>query len=242
MIESRAHVWRMSLAITISVVAFVAFFDWLIYPPDELAKELVIGMTMTSILAFPISFYMGLQILRSHDLTRELQRLVYRDKLTDVATRDFFFKRMEAVPDDYGVSLVVDIDHFKLINDSYGHLVGDRILRNVAAALCLHCRDDDVVCRFGGEEFVVFLCEAEPELGERIAERMRRAIEKRVTAVGKEHVRVTVSIGGSLKSRECDINRSIHEADLALYRAKKEGRNRTVMSWLLPAGTFAERR
>ena len=112
-IENRTHVWRMAVAVTLIACWVVVVTNWILYPPEDLVREMVIGLTIAVSLAFPISFYMGLQILRNFDLAEELKRLAYRDRLTDVATRDFFFKRMDAAPEDHGVSLVIDIDHFK---------------------------------------------------------------------------------------------------------------------------------
>ena len=115
---------------------------------------------------------------------RELERLATRDPLTDLLTRRPFFERLDdewrsATRHGHALSVVmVDVDHFKSINDRWGHAVGDEVLRHVAASLRETARETDVVCRYGGEEFVVLMPHtdlAEAALG---AERFRLAIEK----------------------------------------------------------------
>lgn len=199
--------------------------------PLEMWREVAIFIFAVSIfIGLPVTVLMGISMMRNARLTEELQRLLYRDRLTDAATRDFFFDRMDAVPGSYGVSLMIDIDHFKAINDSYGHLAGDSVIRSVAGVLRRLVRAEDIVCRFGGEEFVIFLNARGRDEGFAIAERMRRDIAANIVDISGEDVAVTVSIGGSLKARFTEVNRAISEADAALYRAKAAGRNTTVFA------------
>lgn len=184
------------------------------------------------IITVPICLYVGSKILENKLLSNELERLVNRDRLTNVATRDFFFTRMGDLPDAYGVSLMVDIDHFKAVNDTYGHYTGDAVIQHVSKILIEQSRTNDIVCRFGGEEFVVFLYQAGREQGLQIAERIRATVQNSSVSSAEHTVRVTVSIGGSLKDRLEDINVSIKLADEALYRAKNTGRNRAVVDWM----------
>lgn len=172
----------------------------------------------------------GWHLLRITKLSEEMERLVNRDRLTDVATRDYFFKRMRDAPDAYGVSLMIDIDHFKEVNDTYGHLAGDTVIATVAQRLSNTLRNDDIICRFGGEEFVVFLSGRNIDSGYRAAERMRNVIARDALEIDGLSLKATVSIGGSLKDRLTDIEAAIHEADAALYRAKAAGRNLTVFA------------
>lgn len=231
MIERKRDVWVASALLTLLTSSCVVVSTVLLYQPADWPRELIIGLSLAVMLTFPIGFYMALQILEKRQLSEELQRLLNRDRLTNVATRDFFFYRMEAEPAAYGVSLMIDIDDFKLVNDTHGHLAGDAVIRAVARILRDNCRPSDIVCRFGGEEFVVFLFEASPSRGAMVAERIRGVVEGAATTLDGKELRVTVSIGGSLKATAEDINRSIRSADHALYSAKRQGRNRTVLSW-----------
>lgn len=229
-ITTTAQVWTVvavvdTIGAIVVVCAILAF-----YPPEMWPFELAISLTLTFGIATPITYFMAQQLRKIAALSDELQRLVNRDRLTDAATRDFFFVRMAEAPDAYGISLMVDIDHFKRVNDTYGHFAGDEVIKRVASILRGTVRSDDIVARFGGEEFVVFLYDRNPETGFKVAERMRAAIEAKTISFEDITVNVTVSIGGSLKQACDDIENSIQEADEALYRAKNEGRNRTVFA------------
>lgn len=228
--QSRMDVWRNTVIVsTFSVVVTVILVP-LTFELPNLASDLVKSALIALMCAVPTCWFMGNEMLKNEELTKVLRGLVNRDRLTDAATRDYFFDRMEARPDSYGVSLMIDIDHFKSINDTYGHLAGDQVIRRVAEALRRSVREEDIVCRFGGEEFVVFLADHEAEHGVEIAERIRSAIENEVVRVRDATISVTVSIGGSLKDALTDINEALRLADDALYRAKESGRNQTVFA------------
>jgi diguanylate cyclase (GGDEF)-like protein len=167
---------------------------------------------------------------KNYLLSEELQRLVNRDRLTDVATRDYFFAQLNANPMAYGVSLMVDIDHFKSVNDTYGHFAGDMVIQQVAEILRETIKDLDIVCRFGGEEFVLFLHDHDAKDGFTMAERLREKVAKTKMTYEGEAINVTVSIGGSMKNRIATITAAIKEADEALYCAKQGGRNQTVFA------------
>lgn len=207
---------------------------YLLYP--DYARGIVMRLTpiITTTTAFPFGFFVWSQVKKNIELSAELRRLVNRDRLTNVSTRDHFFERMDANPEAVGVALMVDIDHFKGVNDGYGHFFGDEVIRNVARTLSETVRSDDVLCRFGGEEFMIFLVTRSANEGLEVAERMRRRVEgKAVTFQGKSLV-VTVSIGGAVKMATEHISQSIQRADAALYHAKAFGRNKVVMDHQLP--------
>jgi diguanylate cyclase (GGDEF)-like protein len=126
--------------------------------------------------------------------------------------------------------LLVDIDHFKQVNDTCGHLAGDQVLAGISAALRLLVRESDIVGRFGGEEFVALLpraCVTEAHL---VAERIRARISELSVTVADEEVTVTVSIGMAMLGADGrDLFDLIAAADLALYRAKESGRDRVCV-------------
>ncbi|UBU11225.1 GGDEF domain-containing protein [Nonomuraea gerenzanensis] len=131
--------------------------------------------------------------------------------------------------------LIIDIDHFKRVNDAHGHLVGDQVLVGVAAMLRGQLRDYDVVGRFGGEEFVVLLPGADIDEARRVAERLRVRISHMAIPVDDTLVRVTISAGVALMSvHGDDLIDLLTAADLALYRAKELGRDRVCIPAVQP--------
>ena len=218
------------MAINVTAAIIIVGVITSLYPPELWRYELTLSLSLTFVIATPTSYFMGYQIFKNSQLTDELQRLVNRDRLTDVGTRDFFFARMEEAPDAYGVSLMVDIDHFKGINDKHGHFAGDQVIKCVAQTLKKVARKTDLVARFGGEEFIIFLRDLDPQSGYEVAERMRNQIAEQVFKFTECEVKVTVSIGGSLKDACDNLEAAIEEADAALYQAKGHGRNQTIFA------------
>jgi diguanylate cyclase (GGDEF)-like protein len=127
-------------------------------------------------------------------------------------------------------TLMLDIDHFKNVNDQYGHQAGDGVLSAVAASIRKSLRGGDVAGRYGGEEFIILLVGASSEQCFKIAERIRLAIARLEIPMDQGTVRVTVSLGLMVINTDQDlpVEDLIHCADQALYRAKQQGRNRTV--------------
>ena len=124
--------------------------------------------------------------------------------------------------------LVLDIDHFKRINDQYGHTAGDRVLVDVAQQLRDNCREVDSIFRFGGEEFVVLLSQTEEIGATAIAERIRAAIANMTTVYQQQSIHITASIGIACLNRGEVLPAWFERADSALYLAKKAGRNRVM--------------
>ncbi|MEM6615587.1 MAG: PleD family two-component system response regulator [Pseudomonadota bacterium] len=127
--------------------------------------------------------------------------------------------------------MLVDIDHFKSVNDTYGHDAGDEVLREFAARIRKNVRGADLACRFGGEEFVVVMPETDLYVATQVAERLRERVAERPFGIedGARHIDVTISIGISiLAGPEENGDVLLKKADLALYRAKRTGRNRVV--------------
>lgn len=229
-LNSRRDVFLAAVVTTILCMAFAHLSVAVLHPGPQPALITRLTLINTLIIALPVSYFIWWQVRKNALLNSKLQSLLNRDRLTDAATRDFFFARMEENPAAYGVSLMVDIDEFKDVNDTHGHLAGDAVISRVAGILRHNIRADDIVCRFGGEEFVIFLSRKDRSGGIEVAERMRKMIAADVLKFGGKDVRVTVSIGGSLKERLVDVNLAIKQADEALYRAKSGGRNMTVFS------------
>jgi diguanylate cyclase (GGDEF)-like protein len=194
------------------------------------------GMTPQQLLAKAQGFVDEIGFaFRRVKLFQEVEALSRIDGLTGVYRRGDFEERLrhEIVrAKTFKTTLCVmllDIDHFKRLNDRYGHPFGDQVLRRVGELLNASVYDTDFVARYGGEEFVVVLPRAEPEGALRKAEAIRRAVEDERFALALETIRVTVSIGVAHFPRDAATPEElVGQADAALYRAKSDGRNRVV--------------
>lgn len=170
---------------------------------------------------------------------REARLASYTDSLTGLANRRHFDEAIngyfdECVESSAPLSLLVcDIDHFKKFNDTFGHLIGDQVLRLVAATIKDNINDTAFAARYGGEEFVIVLLQHALTDAIKIAERIREAISRRELvsrSTGKPLGKITISIGVAERRAEDDVRSLIHRADQCLYAAKERGRNQTVYS------------
>jgi diguanylate cyclase (GGDEF)-like protein len=183
-----------------------------------------------------------LSLVAENLLTREyanegLLRFAFTDYLTGLRTRGYFeqqleleFKRAERRQQKFAL-LMIDIDHFKKANDTFGHHVGDQLLRDVTSILMKDMREVDTVARYGGEEFVIILPETTQTGAVYVAQRLRRAVEQARFFAGSPHAvqHLTISIGVAVYDTDAQFKRDLIEfADAALYAAKHEGRNRVV--------------
>ncbi|WEK43546.1 MAG: GGDEF domain-containing protein [Candidatus Sphingomonas colombiensis] len=159
-----------------------------------------------------------------------LKRAAESDHLTAVLNRTAFLKLAEAHHTSTdGWILLLDIDHFKAINDRFGHEVGDRALQHVANVLRESLRSGDVVGRLGGEEFGIYLPGAGREKAMQIAERIRGNVET-AAEFATMGIALTVSIGLAEADRRVAISESLRNADFAMYGAKHDGRNRISLT------------
>ena len=181
--------------------------------------------------------------IRRHRYAMELREsvnntmaLAVTDDMTGLYNRRYFDRHLgvmlgkaQELKRDMAL-MILDIDHFKAVNDSHGHDIGDAVLKEFAARLKRNIRGIDLACRFGGEEFVVLMPDTDYRQAEAVAERVRQSISDRVFEVGVQRpLSVTVSAGVTLNESLVDSPESlIKRADVALYRAKREGRNRVV--------------
>ncbi|KPW15526.1 diguanylate cyclase [Pseudomonas cannabina] len=161
------------------------------------------------------------KLSRTDSLTGLLNHGAWKDLL------DLEFAKSRSLHRQCVIALI-DIDHFKIINDTYGHLVGDTVLQNISEALVENLRDTDLIGRCGGDEFCVILPDTSSRQAEEILERLRQAIDEFTYALHCE-LRVSLSIGIAVYTPELtDASTWLHEADKALYFAKSTGRNRVV--------------
>ncbi len=171
-------------------------------------------------------------------LEGELRRLAVTDELTGLYNRRHFFARGDEDIEHaqrYGRPLsllMVDVDHFKAVNDQYGHDVGDRALVTLSGILSSKLRNVDCIGRIGGEEFALLMPETTAEAACEVATRLiKRVAETRIDILEGDHIALTISIGiATLRDGETSMNMFLRRADTALYEAKKKGRNQVVQS------------
>jgi len=166
-----------------------------------------------------------------------LEHLAALDAHTGLYNRRFGMSRMQ---EEFGRAvrtgsplglLMFDIDHFKKVNDTYGHLAGDRVIKQIGQVVRLVAREGDVIMRYGGEEFLMVLPGASLDDAAKVAERLRRTVEESHVAVGAQSIGVTVSVGAA-SFPACIVNDetdAVRIVDEALYAAKEGGRNRVVV-------------
>lgn len=167
---------------------------------------------------------------------REMFERTVRDNLTGLFNRGYFMEQVGALCErnrmrNLGTALLmVDVDHFKRINDAHGHDVGDAVLREIAKVLRESTRAEDLVARYGGEEFILALPVATAEQGAERAERIREQLAARPVRAGRKDLRLTASFGVSCTTtgRPRTVKALITTADIALYEAKRAGRDRVV--------------
>lgn len=166
----------------------------------------------------------------------EIYQLATHDSLTDLHNRRHFIEMADkeiarAMRHQRMLTMcIIDVDLFKPVNDRYGHISGDNVLRQIAGVLRRHVRSDDFAARIGGEEFAVLLPECDIDAAYGFAERLRQAIAGVEFKLGNEPQSITVSIGITAMTSERDTcSRMMAAADTALYRAKSQGRNQVCV-------------
>lgn len=219
----------------------------LLLPEQEPSQDyshyyLIVGAAfLILVLALWVSLYFSrmnralrLEVAERQRLYQDLERLANTDVLTGLPNRRFFMTQMGselARWQRYGHPLgllILDLDHFKKVNDHWGHSMGDEVLRQFAGTLQRCLRAQDTAARLGGEEFAVLLPETPEDVAAAVAERIRAHTQDTVISNAQGECRVTVSIGVTQAQDSDDIESLLHRADEALYAAKAGGRNRVM--------------
>jgi diguanylate cyclase (GGDEF)-like protein len=166
---------------------------------------------------------------------RRLQELTTKDQLTNIYNRSYIDYQLKALKDEFSVFsqpfgvAFMDIDNFKNVNDTYGHAIGDEVLKLVSRTISSNIREDDVFGRYGGEEFVLILKLSTKEALERISNKLRVLIEKSSLKIGKQVIKVTISIGITMFKKNDTKDSVIERADNAMYKSKQTGKNKVTI-------------
>ncbi|SDT60712.1 GGDEF domain-containing protein [Actinoplanes derwentensis] len=212
------------LAVAVLMAPGVQFLEWL--RGDPVGVPLISGACAVMFL---------LVLARMSGLVAAQRRAAVTDGLTGLHTRRYLAEALttecrRAARSGHAVGLLmIDVDHFKRINDGYGHPAGDQVLREVSRRLKAATRAGTVVARYGGEEFAVLCPHTAPRELQSLAERLRAETAGLPVEIGGELLSVTVSVGAAVLTGP-DPETLIHQADKALYQAKTDGRNRCVLS------------
>ena len=186
--------------------------------------------TQFSILFFSMAIFSLLSGCAVYDSMRALKYERNIDPLTGLLNRRALHepsKLLRALPNAPYVLFLCDLDHFKTINDQYGHVVGDLTLQHVSQIMRTTLRHSDRIIRLGGEEFLVVLA-AEAPAALHTAERLRHNIARQPVYLAEQEINVTISIGVSFFNHASEFDQALADADLLLYQAKKLGRNQTA--------------
>lgn len=218
----------------------VSEFKWyLIVEQEDAPQERELLHTFWGNLALSLIVTIGILFISNMTLgryQRKLEIMASTDKLTGAANRQVFeeyFKqaltKAESTQSPISI-LLLDIDHFKKVNDSYGHSIGDLVLKTITNILRGQLKDDDILCRWGGEEFLILLPDMDLTLAAELAEQIRHLIYQREIKVNGLHISITVSMGVAEYQAHEPAEDLIKRTDLALYQAKEAGRNQVVLN------------
>lgn len=235
--------WKILSTLILFFIVCYMLFAYNLWMIKDIAHALSIVVSLMLLCGGIFCYLVGKLALRTmHDIQRlsMFQEESITDALMGIKNRRYFDQK---IVEEVALSLryklplsliLLDIDHFKKINDTYGHMVGDEVLRNIASLIGEAVRDTDIVARYGGEEIAIITPSCGKQEAELLAQRLRAIIEKTTMAlVGatQEVIQVTVSMGVSAMNHIItDKDALIEETDDALYLAKKLGRNRVVAS------------
>jgi len=190
------------------------------------ARSLPHAMTVTFLIGAPFGVFVMMVMSMQRNLQDKLAQIAATDFLTGLPNCRSFLNDAGQDGQRKGVVLLIDADHFKAVNDKFGHEVGDRCLQAIGAHLKASLRKGDMVGRIGGEEFAVYLRDPTPDEAQIVAERICSRVTLDGEGSGKAAISVTVSVGAAEHMPGSDLEAALRHADDALYRAKSNGRAR----------------
>ncbi len=216
---------------SLSIILIATPLYWFLFDLNDLQQSLVSFALHTLLM---LTVMLGFAVSIMHSLVSRLKYKIYQDPLTGCQNRHFFYEMApkllaHAKRNDEQMSVVIcDIDHFKAINDKFGHLAGDRALQQFSRTLAEELRDEDSLIRMGGEEFLILSPNCDLRKAEALAERLRQRIEANPLELADTNISLTASFGVVEIHSDKDIYHGLKAADSAMYEAKLAGRNQVI--------------
>jgi len=232
----------METLFSVGVSVMITFLILLLTPQMNFLQGIVLAIGLPLLVVPPLGYSHHKLIFDLETSRKKIEELSRTDGLTGLLNRRFFFEKVEdnmALAKRYGYPislLLIDLDHFKSVNDRFGHQTGDEVLRCTAASLSKAKRSTDILARYGGEEFVILMPQTGGEKALNLDRRLRQGLADDQAKSNGKFPPVTISIGAACSDQHgYDLDRLLKEADLALYQAKAKGRDTFVFSGSEPA-------
>ncbi|MEW9799065.1 GGDEF domain-containing protein [Alteromonas sp. CYL-A6] len=229
---SKGDTVLLSVLIATLVIICVCAPVYLTFLAGDEFEQTIMGLLMNVFLQ--LLFIMGFAVSVVQSLVNRLHRQVFTDALTKVHNRHFFYNMTPKLLENASrlnqtmAVIVCDIDHFKSVNDTHGHVVGDKVLRHFTTLLQTQLRKDDVLIRMGGEEFLILLQNCDGETAALLAERLREKVSASPLKHQNKSISITASFGVVDVAPGADLFKGVNQADEALYKAKDTGRNQVI--------------
>jgi|GEM_PF-1099642 len=228
--------WKVVFVTTLFINSFKLTLYFGHFNHDHLEEghtlDFLLHLIISIILMYVISYF----LIKNHKVESKLENLANLDPLTGLFNRRYFDRYIRSILEEHRLSerslvlLALDVDHFKNLNDTFGHHFGDEVLKKLSLIIAECVRESDTVVRMGGEEFVIILPNIQVDEGYRIAERIRQTVERFPFVYERSPHYITVSIGLSLYNSDIETSSSLYcKADEALYEAKLTGRNKVAI-------------
>jgi len=224
------------------VATFTVFDSFVTLNTAEFqARSLAHSMAITFLIGAPFGVFVMFVMSLQRSLQEKLAQIAATDFLTGLPNRRSFLNDVGQDRLGQGVVFLIDADHFKAVNDRFGHEVGDKCLRAIGDHLRASLRKGDIVGRIGGEEFAVYLRDPTPEEAQIVAERICSRVSLDRSDTGGAAISVTVSVGAAVHLPGADLEAALRHADDALYRAKSNGRARIEWAGAIESAENAQR-
>lgn len=226
-LKKKYHLMAFSIGMALVACVLAVAMAWLLSKPQDFQNSLGATIIISLTLGFGMSFVTGRKTREVQRLTAQMRRLVNQDTVTGTLSRRRF---LEVADQDRfeGVLVMVDIDHFKSVNDRFGHWVGDEALRHVANALTSAAGKRGLVSRYGGDEFILAWPRLSREDALPLVEKLRDSLKKMGFVAEGREVPLTVSFGIAETHSAEPMEAALRRADRALYAAKSAGRDRVA--------------